>query len=168
MSEVSSVPAHRELKIVLRAKAKIGSGPEGDRVAKPFSSDATWLLDASPGALGLPADEAWKAALESTKRALPAEPFTLTNNVFIVFQHDDAPAVLLFPDLLLAAVQKHLPAHEGHLLAVAPEENVVLFAVGGPAEVALLRAAAQEGKTSAHPLSGVVMEWDGQAWREAK
>jgi hypothetical protein len=156
-----------EPRIVLRANAKGSAGADGE-VTRPFSGDATWRVVPGPRALGMSGDEAWKVALENTKKALPTEAFTVTNNAFIVFQGDDAPATLLFPDLLLDTARKHLPGHDGHLLAVAPEENVVLYTIGGPAEVTLLRAAAKEGKTSTRPLSEVVMEWDGQAWHEAK
>jgi hypothetical protein len=86
----------------------------------------------------------------------------------LIYQDDYAPSSLLYPTLLVAAARDALPGRDGNLLVVTPEENIVLYTIGGAAEAAQLHnVAASVSRRSQIPLSSHVMEWTGSAWREA-
>lgn len=165
-----------QLRVVLRANDKIEEARRrSSRVTtRPFSSDAQWMLaadmpdiirlDISPELLKLKADEAWKTAISASK---PVDVATADAGPFLVYQNDYAPSALQFPDLLEAAVRSKHPALKGHLVAVAPEENIVLYTIGGAAEAKSLREAAASGmKDSQISLSAAVMEWRDGSWHE--
>jgi hypothetical protein len=172
----ATAPTRAQLRIVLRSAAKI-AGVEAhvkDAIVRPFSSDAQWLLAAdlpdvirlglAPHDLGLSADEAWRIAAANVK---PASVVTSQAQGVLVYSDDYAPSALLYPELLLASAHKLLPGRMGNLLAVCPEENIVLYTIGGASDAAALHAAAVQGaRGSMIPLSSKVMEWTGSAWRE--
>lgn len=166
-----------QLRVVLRANEKVANVKARAKAitVKPFSSDAQWLLaadlpdmvrlDVAGGLLGMSDDDAWRIATDNVK---PGHVVTQATQGFIVYQDDYAPSALLYPALLVAAAHKQLPGRTGNLLAAVPEENVVLYTIGGANEAAQLRDAAAAGSHgSKMPLSGHVMEWTGSAWREA-
>ena len=170
------VPTRAQLRIVLRSAAKIASVEAHVKgaIVRPFSSDAQWLLAADlPDAirlgvnahdLGMSADEAWRIAAANVK---PANVVTNQAQGVLVYSDDYAPSALLYPELLLASAHQLLPGRMGNLLAVCPEENIVLYTIGGASDAAALHAAAVQGaKGSMIPLSSKVMEWTGSAWRE--
>ncbi|MEO8550947.1 MAG: hypothetical protein ABI678_13270 [Kofleriaceae bacterium] len=165
-----------QLRVVLRATGKIDEvRRRTPRVAtRPFSSDAQWMLaadmpdiirlDITPELLKLSAADAWKTAIAGSK---PTNVATAEAGPFLVYQHDYAPSALQFPALLETAVHAKHPDVKGHLLAVCPEENIVLYTIGGAAEIKQLRDAAAQGvKDSQMPLSTAIMEWRDGAWRE--
>lgn len=165
-----------QLRVVLRATGKVDEvRRRTPRVAtRPFSSDAQWMLaadlpdlirlDITPEQLKLSSADAWKTAIAASK---PANVATAEAGPFLVYQADYAPSALQFPELLEAAVHAKHPDLKGHLLAVCPEENIVLYTIGGAAETKNLRAAAASGmKDSQMPLSTAVMEWRNGAWHE--
>lgn len=167
-----------QLRIVLRANDKIAEIHRRGiaTYTRPFSSDAQWMLAAdnremirlgvTPEQVKLKPDEAWKAALAATT---PTEVATAEAGPILVYQSDYAPSALLFPERLEAAVHKRHPELKGHLLAVCPEENILLYTIGGSAQVADLRSGAIRGaKDSQMPLSTAVMEWRDGSWHEAK
>lgn len=172
----ATAPTHAQLRIVLRSAGKIASvkAHVKDAVVRPFSSDAQWLLAAdlpdvirlglAPHDLGLSADEAWRIAAANVK---PASVVTSQAQGVLVYSDDYAPSALLYPELLLASAHQLLPGRMGNLLAVCPEENIVLYTIGGASDAAALHAAAVQGaQGSMIPLSSKVMEWTGSAWRE--
>jgi hypothetical protein len=165
-----------QLRVVLRATGKVDEvRRRTPRVTtRPFSSDAQWLLaadmpdiirlDITPEQLKLSAADAWKTAITASK---PTNVATAEAGPFLVYQHDYAPSALQFPELLEAAVHAKHPDLKGHLLAVCPEENIVLYTIGGAAEAKNLRAAAASGiKDSQMPLSSAIMEWRDGSWHE--
>lgn len=166
-----------QLRVILRANAKIEQARKLAKLtAQPFSSDAQWLLaadspnairyDVTPESLGMSADEAWRVALENTK---PQNLVTATASGVIVYQHDYAPSALRFPALMEETARKVLAGKTGTLLAVCPEENLVLYTIGGAREAAALHDAAEAGSAkSTIPLSTRVMEWRDGNWREAR
>ncbi|HUS31749.1 MAG TPA: hypothetical protein VMZ53_24775 [Kofleriaceae bacterium] len=171
-------PARRDqLRVILRSNDKLSAVKERMKgvITQPFSSDAQWVLavdmpnvigyDVDLGALGLSADEAWKLATANTK---PGKLVTAkSGGGSIVYQDAYAPSALRYPELLEAAARKEAPDRRGNLLAVTPEENILLFTVGGDLEAGMLRDAATNGiKNSEMPLSTHVMEWTGRSWRE--
>jgi len=166
-----------QLRVVLRATGKIDEvRKRTPRVTtRPFSSDAQWLLaadmpdiirlDIAPEELKLTTANAWKTATAASK---PANVVSAEAGPFLVYQNDYAPSALLFPELLETAVRARHPDAKGRLLAVCPEENIVLYTIGGPAQVKDLRAAAASGsKDSQMPLSSTVMELKDGTWHEA-
>jgi len=177
MAEVGNAPpvTRAQLRVVLRANEKIANVKTRAKAmtVKPFSSDAQWMLaadlpdmirlDLSGNQLGMTDDEAWRIATANVK---PAKVVTQSAQRFIVYQDDYAPSALLNPELLVAAASKQA-GHSGNLLVAVPEENIVLYTIGGAAEAAQLREAAAAGaRDSQMPLSSHVMEWTGSAWRE--
>ncbi len=166
-----------QLRVVLRANEKIANVKARAKAitVKPFSSDAQWLLaadlpemvrlDIAGSVLGISDDEAWRIATDNVK---PASVVTQAAQGVVIYQDDYAPSALLYPALLVAAARQHLPGRAGNLLVAAPEENIVLYTIGGAPEAAQLRDAAAAGaRDSKMPLSSHVMEWTGSAWREA-
>jgi hypothetical protein len=166
-----------QLRVILRSNDKLAmveARMKGVTTA-PFSSDAQWVLavdtpsmvgyDVKLDTLNLSADEAWKIAVENTK---PANVVTTTSdNGTIVYQDVYAPSALRYPELLDAAARKAAPKRNGNLLAVCPEENIVLYTIGGPSEAAALQQAASSGAAdSVMPLSTHVMEWSKGSWHE--
>jgi len=168
-----------QLRIILRANTKIAATQAHGRqvTTRPFASDAQWLLaadlptmirlDIGAGELGMTADQAWRTAVGNMKK--PAtELVTAASDGFIVYQDDYAPSALLDPAALEQAVHARFPQRTGTLLAACPEENIALYTLGGPAEVATLRnAIATVATRTTTPLSADVMEWTGSAWRAA-
>ena len=165
-----------QLRVVLRATGKVGEvRKRTPRVTtRPFSSDAEWLLaadmpdiirlDIAPEELKLTSANAWKTATAASK---PGNVVSAEAGPFLVYQNDYAPSALLFPELLEAAVRAKHPDAKGRLLAVCPEENIVLYTIGGPAQVKDLRAAAVSGsKDSQMSLSTTVMELRDGTWHE--
>lgn len=170
------VPTRAQLRVVLRSADKIASVEAHVKGAlvRPFSSDAQWLLAADlPDAirlgvdahdLGLSADDAWRIAMANMR---PANVVTKQAQDVLIYSDDYAPSALLYPDLLLASARQLLPGRMGNLLAVCPEENIVLYTIGGASDAAALHEAAVQGaQGSMIPLSSKVMEWTGSAWRE--
>ena len=168
-----------QLRIVLRGNARIAATQARARqiTARPFSSDARWLLGADlPGMIqlditaddvGMTIDAAWRVAVANMKKP-PAQLVTAASEGFIVYQDDYAPSALLDPAALEQAVRSQFPPRSGTLLAACPEENIVFYTLGGSAEVATLRDAITTVATrSERPLSAEVMEWTGSAWRTA-
>jgi hypothetical protein len=166
-----------QLRIVLRTNDKVAAtSARGHAVlARPFSSDAQWLLaadlpttirlDVTPEELGMTGEQAWRTAVDNMKRP-PAQLVTAASEGFIVFQDVYAPSALLDPDALLQAVRTAFPRQSGTLLAACPEETVVLYTLGGRDEVTALRSAISAvGLRSTSPLSADVMEWTDGAWR---
>jgi hypothetical protein len=171
--------AAAQLRIILRGNAKVAATQANGRhvTARPFSSDAQWLLaadlptmvrlDIGADELGMTADQAWQTAVANMKKPA-AELVTAASEGFIVYQDDYAPSALLDPAALEQAVRGKFPQRSGKLLAACPEENIVLYTLGGAAEVATLRnAIATVATRTMIPLSGEVMEWTGSAWRAA-
>jgi hypothetical protein len=168
-----------QLRIILRSNASVAATQASGRhvTARPFSSDAQWLLaadlptiirlDIGADELGMTADQAWRTAVGNMKK--PAtELVTAASEGFIVYQDDYAPSALLDPAALDQAVRSRFPQRTGTLLAACPEENIVLYTLGGSAEVATLRNAITTVATrSERPLSAEVMEWTGTTWRAA-
>ena len=165
-----------QLRVVLRATGKIEEvRRRSPRVTtRPFSSDAAWMLaadmpdlvrlDITPEQLKLTAANAWKTAIAASK---PTDVVTAEAGPFIVYQNDYAPSALQFPALLEAAVRAKHPDAKGHLLAVCPEENIVLYTIGSAAQVKDLREAAASGNHKSQiPLSTAVMEWRDGSWHE--
>lgn len=73
------------------------------------------------------------------------------------------------PAGLEQAVRTRLPHRTGALIAVCPEENVLVYTLGGHDDAARLHAAAAEMVPQARlPLSTEVMEWSNGAWRPAR
>ena len=179
LAEISSASTitRAQLRVVLRATEKVATikARVSDILVRPFSSDAQWILaadlpntirlDVTPHDVGLSGDDAWRIATANVK---PKEVVTQSVQGFIVYQDDYAPSALLYPDLLLAAARQALPGRAGNLLVTCPEENIVLYTIGGAGEAKQLRDAAAAGSQgSTMPLSSHVMEWTGSEWREA-
>lgn len=180
---MSEARAHKpiapaQLRLVLRTNAKVDRVKTvvPDTVARPFSHDTQWLLAADlptttqlgvrPDATGMTADQAWAVAAANMKRPA-AQLVTATAGPFIMYQDDYAPSALLAPDVLLESANAHVPGRIGSLLALCPEENMLVYTIGGPAEITRLRELASDISAQATmPLSRVIMEWTGLAWRE--
>lgn len=168
-----------QLRMILRANEKVaiarGAAKANTIFTKPFSADAQWVLAADlPNTirydiplteLGLDADAAWQLARDNTK---PNKLVSAKAGDALVYQDVYAPSALLYPELLIEAVHKELPGNTGNLLAVCPEENIVLYTLGGAKQIAALRGVAEGGaKDSVMPLSTRVMEYTGGTWHEA-
>ena len=76
-----------------------------------------------------------------------------------------APA-LLDPAALEQAVHLRFPRRKGSLLAVCPDETIVLYTLGNRADaVELHDAAAHLAAQAPQPVSTQVMEWSHGAWQ---
>lgn len=166
-----------QLRVVLRATDKIANVKARAKAitVRPFSSDAQWMLaadlpeivrlDVVGHDVGMSDDDAWQLAVANVK---PTKVVTQAAQRFVIYQDVYAPSALLYPDVLIAAARQALPHQTGNLLVACPEENIVLYTIGGAAEAAQLRDVAASGaQDSTMPLSRHVMEWTGSAWREA-
>ena len=166
-----------QLRVILRSNRKVEYASARTKLTvQPFSRDAQWVLaadmpntiryDITAESLGMTVDEAWQVALANTK---PSNLVTaVASGVVVVYQDVYAPTALRFPALMDETARKALPGKTGKLLAICPEENIVLYTIGGAEEVAGLRSASAEVVAKSQiPLSAVVMEWDGSSWREA-
>jgi hypothetical protein len=176
MSEVATrAPLKREqLRVVLRTNEKVAVvRAHVEPTVRPFSADAQWLLaadlpntirlDVTAGELGISSDEAWKIATDNTR---PTKVVTQTSNGVIIYQDPYAPSALLFPAVLDKAARELAPGKQGKLLAVCPEENIVIYTIGDAREATALRDIARSGmKESQMPLSPNVMEWTGGVWQ---
>lgn len=165
-----------QLRIALRSQAKIENARKiaPDLTARTFLANTHWMLvadypdrirlDVSGKDIGA-VSEAWALALTQTR---PQNPVTEVASDFIIFQDAYAPSALLFPEVLEAALKKHLPTKKGKLLAATPEENILLFTFGGSAEAKALRELALANQDSQQALSSTVVEWNGKAWVAAR
>ncbi len=167
--------AASQLRIALRSRAKLAKAT-ASLTTRPFSDDAQWVLVADlPTTVhltvtsddhGMSDDAAWQIAVRNSR---PPAFVTAKADAALVLQGDYAPSALLFPAELEAAVREHLGNRNGNLLAVCPEENIVIYTIGGAAEAAALAQVATAGaKESQIPLSAVVMEWTSGAWRPVR
>ena len=168
-----------QLRIILRGNPKIAAyqAQGGPLITRPFSSDAQWLLIAdlptmmrfqvNAADLGMTDDQAWRTAIANMKKP-PAALISTAADIAIVYQDAYAPSALLDPTGLEQAVHKQFPRRTGALLAVCPEEDVILYTLGGHDEAVRLRAAvAKLARQALRPLSPQVMEWSNGAWRPA-
>lgn len=167
-----------QLRVVLRANPKVAAyQAQGALTTRPFSSDAQWLLVAdlptmirfhvNLAELGMTDDQAWRTAIANMRKP-PEALITTPADTAIVYQDVYAPSALLDPAGLEQAIRKQFPHRTGALLAVSPEENILIFTLGGREDAARLKAAVAEMAPHARlPLSTQVMEWSNGAWRPA-
>lgn len=168
-----------QLRIVLRANPRVAAyqAQGGPLTTRPFSRDAQWLLVADQPTmirfrvhaadLGMTDDQAWRTAIDNMKKP-PEALISAAADIAVIYQDAYAPSALLDPSSLEQAVHKQFPRRAGALLAVCPEENVILYTLGGREDAVRLRAAVAELAPQAHhPLSPQVMEWANGAWRPA-
>jgi hypothetical protein len=165
-----------QLRAVLRASPKVAMyRTQGQLTVRPFSPDAQWLLVADlpttirfrvdPAELGMTVDQAWRTAIDNMKK--PPEALISGATEDAVVYHDVyAPSSLLDPSALEQAVRIRFPRRTGALLAVCPDETVVLYTLGDRADAAELRGAAVHLSSQTHQLlSTQVMEWSHGAWQ---
>jgi len=167
-----------QLRVVLRANAKVAMyRTQGELVVRPFSSDAQWLLVAdlpttiqfrvNPAELGLTVDRAWRTAIDNMRKP-PQALISGATDAAVVYHGVYAPSALLDPAALEQAVRLRFPRRTGALLAVCPDETVVLYTLGDRADAAELRAAAAHlAAQRQQPMSTQVMEWSHGAWQPA-
>lgn len=168
-----------QLRVVLRANSKVAAyQAQGALITRPFSSDAQWLLVADLptmirfhvdlAALGMTDDQAWRTAIANMKKP-PEALITTQAETAIIYQDVYAPSALLDPAGLEQAIHKQLPRRTGALLAVSPEDNLLIFTLGGHEDAARMQAVvAQMAPNARQPLSTQVMEWSNGAWRPAR
>jgi hypothetical protein len=178
MAEVMQPPpiAPAQLRPVLRTNAKVAAyRAQGELTVRPFSSDAQWLLVADlpttirfrvvPAELGMTVDQAWRTAIENTRKP-PEALISGATDAAVVYHDVYAPSALLDPAALERAVRIRFPRRTGTLFAVCPDETVVLYTLGDRAAAADLRGAAAHLAAQAQQvLSTQVMEWSHGAWQ---
>jgi hypothetical protein len=165
-----------QLRVVLRANSKLATyRTQGELTVRPFSGDAQWLLVAdlpatirlrvNPAELGMTVDQAWRTAIDNMRK--PPEALISGETEPAVVYHDVyAPSSLLDPAALEQAVRIRFPRRTGALLAVCPDETVVLYTLGDRAAAAELHAAAVHlASQTQQPMSTQVMEWSHGAWQ---
>jgi hypothetical protein len=165
-----------QLRAVLRANSKVASyRTQGELTVRPFSGDAQWLLVAdlpatirfrvNPAELGMTVDQAWRTAIDNMRKP-PEALISGAIDAAVVYHDLYAPSSLLDPAALEQAVRIRFPQKTGVLLAVCPDETVVLYTLGDRADAAELHAAAVHLASQARqPMSTQVMEWSRGAWQ---
>lgn len=165
-----------QLRAVLRATAKVAMyRAQGELTVRPFSGDAQWLLVAdqpttirlhvSPADLGMTVDQAWRTATDNMKQP-PEALISGETDAAIVYHGVYASSALLDPAALEQAVRIRFPRRTGALLAVCPDETVVMYTLGDRADAAELHAAAAHlAAQMLQPMSTQVMEWSHGAWQ---
>ena len=165
-----------QLRAILRASSKVSVyRTQGELVVRPFSGDAQWLLVADlpttirfrvkPAELGMTVDQAWRTAIDNMRKP-PEALISGATDAAVVYHDVYAPSSLLDPAALEQAVRIRFPRRTGALLAVCPDETVVLYTLGDRADAAELRAAAVHlASQTPQPMSTQVMEWSHGAWQ---
>jgi hypothetical protein len=165
-----------QLRAVLRANSKVAMyRTQGELVVRPFSGDAQWLLVAdlpttirlrvNPVELGMTVDQAWRTASDNMRKP-PEALISGATDAAVVYHDVYAPSSLLDPAALEQAVRIRFPRRTGALLAVCPDETVVLYTLGDRADAAELRAAAAHlASQMQQPVLTQVMEWSHGAWQ---
>jgi hypothetical protein len=165
-----------QLRAVLRATAKVAMyRTQGGLTVRPFSGDAQWLLVAdqpttirlhvSPADLGMTVDQAWRTATDNLRQP-PEALISGETDAAVVYHGVYASSSLLDPAALERAVRLRFPRRTGALLAVCPDETVVMYTLGDRADAAELHAAAAHlAAQMLQPMSTQVMEWSHGAWQ---
>ncbi len=165
-----------QLRAILRASSKIATyRTQGELVVRPFSGDAQWLLVADlpttirfrvdPAELGMTVDQAWRTASDNMRKP-PAALISGATDAAVLYHDVYAPSSLLDPAALEQAVHIRFPKRTGALLAVCPDETIVMYTLGDRADAAELHAAAVHLAAQApQPMSTQVMEWSHGAWQ---
>jgi hypothetical protein len=167
-----------QLRVVLRESSKVAMyRTQGELTVRPFSRDAQWLLVAdlpttirlrvNPAELGMTVDQAWRTAIDNMRKP-PEALISGATDAAVVYHDAYAPSSLLDPAALEQAVHIRFPRRTGALLAVCPDETVVLYTLGDRADAAELHAAAAHLASQTQQLmSTQVMEWSHGAWQPA-
>jgi len=165
-----------QLRVVLRATSKVATyRTQGELTVRPFSSEAQWLLVAdlpttirfrvNPAELGMTVDQAWRTAIDHMRKP-PEALISGATDAAVVYHDVYAPSALLDPAALEQAVRIRFPRRTGALLAVCPDETLVLYTLGDRAAAAELRdAAGHLAAQRQQPMSTQVMEWSHGAWQ---
>jgi len=165
-----------QLRAILRANSKVATyRTQGELAARPFSGDAQWLLVAdlpttirfrvNPAELGMTTDQAWRTAIDNMRKP-PEALISGAIDAAVVYHDVYAPSSLLDPAALERAVRIRFPGRTGALLAVCPDETLLLYTLGDRADAAELRGAAVHlASQTRQPISTQVMEWSHGAWQ---
>ena len=176
-SLVVEVPAKREyLRPVLKTRGNLP--PAGQGVFRPFVGElaVTYVFDSGDGkrpvapgdlkALGLDEAQVHAAAManfEAVAKEIPHEPSSPASRVFVVRTGDEYAASRLLLHQLWAPLKSEV---EGDLIAVAPNQELVVFTGSGgdKATRGELKALVADHLDSSRPLSPAMLKWTPAGW----